>query len=192
MKRRMILASSSPRRKELLNQIGLKFDILPSEYKEDMTKNLTSEVLAKELAHGKAQAVAKKVRSGVVIGCDTFIEHKKKRIGKPKNKKSAADILKNISGQTIRIYSGIAIIDVDEKKELVDYEMTKIKIKKLSQKEIDAYVETGEPLDKAGAFAIQGRGAIFIEKIEGCYSNVVGMPLYKLYNNLQKLDIEIL
>ena len=191
MKKRIILASSSPRRKELLNQIGLKFDILHSEYEEDMTKNLTSHALAKELAYGKAQAVAKKVRSGVVIGCDTFIEYKKKRIGKPKNKKEAADILKNISGQTIRIYSGIAIIDTDEKKELVDYEMTKVKIKKLSQKEIDAYVETGEPLDKAGAFAIQGRGAIFIEKIEGCYSNVVGMPLHKLYNNLQRLNIEI-
>lgn len=190
-KRRIILASSSPRRKELLDQIGLEFDILPSEYKEDMTMKLTSQALAKELAHGKAQAVAQKARSGVVIGCDTFIEHGKKRIGKPKNKKEAADILKNISGQTVKIYSGIAIIDLDQKKEVVDCEITKIKLKKLSQKEIEAYIETGEPLDKAGAFAIQGRGAIFIEKIEGCYSNVVGMPLYKLYNNLQKLGVEI-
>jgi septum formation protein len=191
MKRKIILASGSPRRKELLNQIGLKFDIVPSDYKEDMKKKVKSSDLAKELAYGKAQDVAGKIKSGVVIGCDTFIEHKKKVIGKPRNKKEAREILRSISGQIIKIYSGIAIIDVDNKKESVDWEMTKIKMKDMSEKEIDSYIRTGEPMDKAGAFAIQGRGAIYIEKIEGCYSNVIGLPLYKLYVNLRKMNIGI-
>lgn len=191
MKRKIILASGSPRRKELLSQIGLKFDIAQSDYEEDMTKNLTSHKLAKKLAYGKAKDVAQKIKSGVVIGCDTFIEYKKRKIGKPKSKDEARSILRSISGQAIKIYSGIAIIDKDNGKKRVDYEMTKVKIKKLSLGEIEDYIKTGEPMDKAGAFAIQGRGAIFIEKIDGCYSNVIGLPLYKLYINLQKLNIEI-
>ncbi|MFC1638085.1 Maf family protein [Patescibacteria group bacterium] len=191
MKKRLILASTSPRRKELLAQIGLEFDILPGDYEEDMTKDLVSEELAKELAYGKAQDVANKVESGVVIGCDTFIEHEGKKMGKPKSEEDAKNILRSISGQVIKVYSGVAIIDKDSDREVVDFEVTDIKIKELSEKEIDDYIATGEPLDKAGAFAIQGRGAVFVEKVDGCYSSVVGMPLFRLYAGLQKLGIDI-
>lgn len=191
MKKKIILASTSPRRQELLKQIGLNFEIAPSKYEEDMSLNLSNQNLAKTLAYGKAKDVADKLKNGVVIGSDTFVVFQGKRIGKPKNKKDAENILKNISGKKLVIYSGIAIIDKYKNREIKDCEITKVKIKKLSTKEIKDYIATGEPLDKAGAFGIQGRGAIFIEKINGCYSNVVGLPLYKLYINLQKLGVTI-
>lgn len=190
MKQRIILASTSPRRKELLKQIGLDFDIVPSAYEEDMSLKLKNSELAKTLAYGKARDVADKIKKGVIIGSDTFIVFQGKRIGKPKDKKDAQRTLKMISGKWLLNYSGIAIIDTKNKRELTDYEITKVKIKELDNKEIDAYIATGEPLDKAGAFGIQGRGAVFIEKINGCYSNVVGLPLYKLYINLKKLNID--
>lgn len=191
MKQKIILASTSPRRKELLKQIGLDFEIMPSNYEENMKLKLRDSELAKTLAYGKAKDVADKIKKGVIIGSDTFIVFRGKRIGKPKDKKDAQRTLKMISGKWLLIYSGIAIIDIKNKKELVDYEITKVKIKSLTKKEIDDYIATGEPLDKAGAFAIQGRGAVFIEKINGCYSNVIGLPLYKLYVNLKKLNITI-
>ena len=189
MKKEFILASSSPRRKALLKQAGLDFRIVPSRYEEDMGLKLNNEKLAKTLAYGKAKEVADRVKKGVIIGSDTFIVFKGKRIGKPKNANDAKRILEMISGKTLRIYSGLAIIDKHSRREITDYEITKVKIKKLTDEEIKRYIATGEPLDKAGAFGIQGRGSIFIEKINGCYSNVVGLPLYKLYINLQKLGI---
>ena len=191
MKRKIILASGSPRRKELLHQIGVVCDVVPSSYEEDMTRRMASHTLVQELAYGKAHDVAQKMTSGVVIGCDTFIEHRDTRIGKPKNTKDAKEILRRISDQTIMIYSGIAIIDTENDAEFVDWEMTRVKIARLSDKEIDDYIATGEPMDKAGAFALQGRGAVFIENIDGCYSNVIGLPLHKLYIGLQKLTIEV-
>jgi len=192
MEEKIILASSSPRRKELLEQIGLQFEIIPSGYEEDMSLDLSNEELAKTLAYNKAKDVVDKVENGVVIGSDTFIVFSGKRIGKPRDEKDAKEILQMISGQTVTIYSGLAIINKQNKKEITDFEITDVKIKELTEKEIKEYIETGEPLDKAGAFAIQGRGAIFIEKINGCFSNVIGLPLYKLYTNLLKIGVDIL
>ena len=191
MKQQIILASSSPRRKELLKQIGLDFKIMPSDYEEDMTMKMSHKKLAKVLAYGKAKDVADKIKIGVVIGTDTFLVFGDKRIGKPKDKKDAKKTLSLLSGKTLRIYSGIAIIDIKNNKEITDVEITKVKFKKLNKKEIDGYIKTKEPLGKAGAFGIQGIGAVFIEKIDGCYSNVVGLPLFNLYKNLNKLNIDI-
>lgn len=191
MKQKIILASTSPRRQELLRQIGLNFEVIPSSFEEDMTQKISNINLAKTLAYGKAKNVADKIKNGIVIGSDTFIVFDGKRIGKPKNKEVAQKSLQMISGKWVSIYSGIAVIDTKNKRELTDYEITKVKIKSLTKKEIANYIATGEPLDKAGAFAIQGRGAVFIEKINGCYSNVVGLPLYKLYTNLQKFGINV-
>lgn len=191
MKRKFILASSSPRRKALLKQIGLDFKIVPSMFEENMNLKLDNVKLAKTLAYGKASEVAKRVKNGIIIGSDTFISFKGKRIGKPKNAKDAESILKMISGKTLKIYSGIAVIDKYSGKEIVDCEMTEVKMKKMTDNEIKKYIQTGEPLDKAGAFGIQERGVKFVEKINGCYSNVVGLPIYKLYINLQKLGINI-
>lgn len=191
MKPKIILASTSPRRSELLKQIGLDFTVMPSRYEENMSLKMSHKNLAKTLAYGKAKDVAREVKEGVVIGVDTFLVLGSRRIGKPKDSQDAVKILQTLSGKTIKVYSGIAIIDSATGKELVDYEITKVKFKKLSKEEIEHYVKTGEPLDKAGAFAIQGLGAIFISSIKGCYSNVIGLPLHNLYKNLQKFGVDI-
>lgn len=191
MKQRIILASNSSGRKELLKQIGLDFEVIPSDYEENMNLKLSNNQLAKTLAMGKAEDVAHKIKKGIVIASDTFAVSQGKRIGKPKNKADAKKILKEISGKKVKIYSGIAVIDVSKNKKITDCEITDVKIKKLTPKEINGYIKTGEPLDKAGAFAIQGMGAVLIEKINGCHSNVIGLPLRNLYRNLKKLQIDI-
>jgi len=191
MKKEIILASTSPRRRMLLQQIGIKFKIVKSNYQEDMTLNKKPEELSKYLALGKAKDVASKLKTGIVIGADTFLSYKGKLLGKPKNKKDAKRILKLISNKTLVVYSGIAIIDIKKKKTVTDSVKTFIKIKKLSDKDIDNYVSSGEPLDKAGAIGIQEKGAIFVEKINGCYFNIVGLPLFKLYKNLEKFGVNI-
>jgi len=187
----IILASTSPRRHALLNQIGLKFKIIPSKYEEDMTLKLPPNKLAMFLALGKALDVAERRTSGIIIGVDTFVVFNKEVIGKPHNKVKAKETLKKISNKTLKVYSGIAIIDAKTKKEILDYEISKVKIRKISPLEIKKYINTEEPLDKAGAFGMQGLGAIFVEKIDGCYSNVVGLPLHNLEKNLAKMGIDI-
>jgi septum formation protein len=189
--KQIILASTSPRRHDLLRQIGLKFKIVPSKYKEDMTLKLPPHKLAMFLARGKAQEVAERRKSGIVIGVDTFVVLNKEVIGKPHNKTNAKKILEKISNKTLKVYSGVAIIDAKTKKEIIDYEISKVKIRKISPLEIRKYIATEEPLDKAGAFGMQGLGAIFVAKIDGCYSNVVGLPLHNLTKNLTRMGIDV-
>lgn len=190
-KRRIILASTSPRRRELLEQIGIDFEIVPSVYEEDMTLVMSNAKLVQHLAYGKANDVAQKFKDAVVIGSDTFVVFHKKRLGKPKDQKQAEEMLRTISDGWVTIYTGLAIIDAQSCTESTSYEKTKVKIKKLSEKEIKAYVAMGEPCDKAGAFAIQGKGAVFIEKISGCHTNVIGLPLHRLYMELEKIGVDI-
>ena len=191
MQPKIILASTSPRRHGLLQQIGLKFEIVPSRYEEDMTMKLPPHKLAMTLARGKAFDVAKRRKSGIIIGVDTFVVLGKQLLGKPKNMDEAKRMLREQSGKTQKIYSGITIIDAKTGKESLDYVVTKIKMKNISKQEIDNYVATGEPLDKAGAFAIQGMGAVFVEKIDGCYYNVMGLPLNRLAQNLKKFGVDV-
>lgn len=191
MAKRVILASVSPRRKGLLQQIGIDFEVVPSDFKEDMTLKLPPPKLAMYLAYGKAKDVAKRLKEGIIIGADTFFVFNGKLIGKPKNKEDAIKTLKKISGKTLKVYSGIAIIDKYSGKIVKDYELTKIQFRKLAEQEIKAYVNTKEPLDKAASIAIQGLGAIFIKKVNGCYSNIVGLPLHCLFKNLKKIGINI-
>ena len=188
---KIILASTSPRRHNLLQQIGLKFEIVPSKYEEDMTLKLPPHELAMVLARGKAFEVAERIKSGIIIGVDTFVVLGKKVIGKPHNKVKAKETLKKISNKTLKVYSGVAIIDAKTKKEIIDYEISKVKIRKISSLEIKKYIDTKEPLDKAGAFGMQGLGAIFVAKIDGCYSNVVGLPLHNLTKNLAKMGVDV-
>lgn len=174
-----------------MDQIGIKHEIISSNFQEDLNSKSDKKQLAKHLAFGKAQDVANRITDGIVIGADTFVVFKNKILGKPKDKAEAKKTLKTLSGKTVEVYTGIALIDIKNKKKIIDCSVAEIKIKKLSEKEIDGYVKTGEPLDKAGAFAVQGRGAVFIEKINGCYTGIVGLPLNKLYKNLQKLGANI-
>jgi septum formation protein len=191
--KKIILASTSPRRQGLLQQIGLKFQVVPSKYREEhsLISQLSPEKLAMHLAYGKAKDVANRVSSGVVIGADTFLFLNGKMIGKPNDSADAAKILRMISGKVIKVYSGIALIDKYSGKEVGDYEVTKIKLRRISDSEIKNYISTGEPLDKAGAIGIQGLGAIFISEIDGCYSNVMGLPLFCLAENLKKIGVNI-
>ncbi|MFP4424121.1 MAG: Maf family protein [Candidatus Woesearchaeota archaeon] len=183
----IILASSSPRRKEILDKLGISYTAIPSDYEEEMHLKLSPPRLVMRLAHNKAKDVARK-NKGIIVGVDTVVVTDR-IIGKPKSSKEAEQMLQEISGKNIRIYSGIALINQDIT--LTDSEMTRVKMGKIDKSTIKAYVRTGEPLDKAGAFAIQGKGAIFIEKINGCYHNVMGLPTFRLASMFQQIGINI-
>ncbi|MBU1201736.1 MAG: septum formation protein Maf [Nanoarchaeota archaeon] len=190
--RQIILASTSPRRKNLLKQlIGDNFKIVSSSYEEDNNLDLDPKNLVLHHSLQKGRSVAEKLKTGVVISADTLIVLDNKIIGKPHTKENSISTLKNISGKNILVVTGIIVIDVDKKKELQDYEFTTVKITKLSEKEINDYVNSGEPLDKAGAFGIQEKGAFMVEKIDGDYFNVAGLPLFKLTKLLEKIGVSI-
>ena len=190
--RKIYLASDSKARRKLLKIFGLKFKVLPARIRErERTVRSSYAKLVKENALEKAKEVAKRVKSGIVIGADTIVVQDKKIFGKPKNLRDAHLMLKRLSSRPQWLYSGIAIIDKDKNKKLVDFEKTKVYMDRLSDKEIDSYFKQVSPLDKAGSFDIQGRGAFFIRRIEGCFYNVVGLPLRKLYRMLKGLDIKL-
>lgn len=192
MKQQIILASSSPRRKELLKKIIPKFKIVVSDYEEDMTRDLPPKKMALEFSRGKAEDVAKRFKSGIVIGADNFVIYNNKKLGKPYTEKKASEMLKFISGKTVKVITAICIIDIESGRIVQDITSTSVKMKNLSDEEIDWYVSTKEPLDKAGAFAMQDTGSIFVERINGCPSNVVGLPMNILYKNLKKIGYDIL
>ena len=189
--RKIILASNSKRRHELAKTMGLDFEIIPSDYDEDMTLNMKPKDMVKTFAYGKASEVALRYEDAIVIGVDTIVVYKEDKLGKPNSREEAYIMLKKLSGNIHKVYSGIAIIDTRTKKTIMDHEVTRVFFKSLSDQEIKNYVNTGEPLDKAGAYGIQDLSSIFIRKIDGCYFNVMGFPIYNIYKNLEKLGINI-
>ncbi|MGB9812542.1 MAG: Maf family protein [Thermovenabulum sp.] len=191
MNEKLVLASSSPRRIELLKQIGLTFEVVPADIEEEIFKDLTPKELVERLAKEKVLNASLKVKNSIVVGADTVVVLEDKILGKPKSKEEALNMLLLLSGKWHKVFSGIAVMDSDSKKLFSDVEETKVKFRRISTEEAMKYVETGEPMDKAGAYAIQGKGAVFIEKIEGCYYNVVGLPIYRLVKLLKKFNIYI-
>jgi septum formation protein len=189
--RKLILGSASKARKELLKKIGLKFIVVKSKIKEGKSLKRGCKNLVIENALKKAKDIARRFDSGIVIAADTVVLAGKRIIAKPKNIKDAFKTLKILSKKPQWVYTGIAIIDIDREKTFTDYEKTKIYMYKLTDSEINRYFKKVSPLDKAGSFDIQGIGGIFIDRIEGCFYNVVGMPLAKLAKILKKLDINI-
>jgi septum formation protein len=189
--KQVFLASDSPRRKKLLASIlGRNFKIINHLHDEDI--NVKAPVRhVKMNARGKALEGASRVRSGIVIGADTVVVCRGKILGKPGTKKKAAHMLSSISGRDVRVITGISIIDLDARRTMTSAVKTKLKIRKLSQDEIKWYVGTGEPLDKAGGFGIQGKGRFLVEKIKGDYSNVVGLPLKELSSLLKKIKVKV-
>ncbi|MYB66321.1 septum formation inhibitor Maf [Candidatus Poribacteria bacterium] len=182
---RLILASASPRRSALLSQIGLTFEIFPSEIEEPLpNKDLSPEKVTQKLAKLKARAVAERYTEGIIIGADTLVLFKKELLGKPKNREDAKSMLSRLSGKTHRVITGVALIDVKKKTETTWSEVTKVCFRELCADEIDNYIESGEAKDKAGAYGIQGRGAAFVKRIDGCYFNVVGLPLASFVEKL--------
>ena len=191
MKKRIILASTSPRRHGLAQTMGLDFEIVPSKYEEDMSKKMKPKQMVMEFAYGKAADVAKKYKKGIVIGVDTIVVFNGKNLGKPKTRKEAFKMLKSYSGKKQYVYSGVCLIDCRTKRTIRDYETTEVYFKKLEDGEIKKYIATGEPMDKAGGYGIQDLSSIFIKKINGCYFNVMGFPIYNIYKNLKKLGVDI-
>lgn len=191
MKRKIILASTSPRRKELLEKTGLKFEVVSSDYEEDMTLPLPPDELAKFLSKGKAESVAKNYEDAIIIAGDTFIVFQGKILGKPYTNEKAKEMLQMLSGQTHLVLSGITILDTKNKKIFSEADESKIVFKKLSEKEIEDYVATGEPLTRAGAYAIQTVGKTFIKKVEGDYESIVGLPVGDVMKALKKFGVEI-
>ena len=190
--RKIILASASPRRKELLEKIGLKFEVEPSNYAEDMHSKLSPDKLARAISLEKARAVARKHKNAIVIAADTFIVFRGKIMGKPNTEAEARKMLMTLKGKSHSVITGFTIMDTEENKVLTKSVETVIHIKKLTPKEIDAYVKSKEPLDKAGAYAIQGLGSVIVERIEGDYFNVMGLPLSALAESLTEFGIHIL
>lgn len=194
---KLILASASPQRRKLIKLLGLPFTVMPSKAKEE--SNLTKGViyLVKHNALLKAKDVASRIKvsrqAAVVIGCDTVVySYRKRLILKPKNFQEAKKNLKELMENPHWVYSGLAVIHIPTGKVIVDYEKTKVFMNPLSSQAIDRYHRLVSPLDKAGGFDIEGRGALFIPRIEGCYFNVVGLPLAKLNKMLEQLNVKVL
>ncbi|MGB9839302.1 Maf family protein [Thermovenabulum sp.] len=191
MGRKLVLASSSPRRIELLKQIGLDFEVIPANIEEEKIIELKPDELVQKLAIEKVISVSKKVRNSIVIGADTLVYAENKVLGKPRTEKEALDMLLLLSNKWHKVYSGIAVLDTETQKLITDVEESGVKFKSISEKEAKNYIQTGEPMDKAGAYAIQGKGAVFIERIEGCYYNIVGLPLFKLVKLLEQFNVYV-
>lgn len=175
----------------LLRQVGIEPVVVPSHVPEDAIDGESPEDAALRLAVEKAREVSKQFREGVVIGADTVVVIDGVQLGKPKGKDDAGRMLRLLSGKTHTVITGLAVIDAgisDVKTALV---RTRVRFKPLSEEEIEVYIGTGDPMDKAGAYGIQGRAAAFIEGIEGCYSNVVGLPLSELMDILKSLGVRL-
>lgn len=207
----IILASGSPRRKELLEQIGLEFEICPAKGEEVITTTIPHEAVL-ELSRQKAEEVAggiaaylehgipsqlmgeAKGQDILVIGADTVVAYGDKILGKPKNEENAREMLTLLSGNTHSVYTGVTcvFISADGKTgEHSFYEKTDVSMCPMSPEQIQRYIATGEPMDKAGSYAIQGKCAVYVRKIDGDYNNVVGLPVGRLYQELLALGIDL-
>ena len=185
----LILASGSPRRRELLTQIGVAYMVNPSTYSEESPKKKDPEKYVQAQALGKARDVAGKFPGQWVLGADTIVAIDGEMLGKPRNEAAAMEMLRALSGKKHFVYTGIALINGH--KEYTKVVETKVWFRRLSEKEIKAYVASGEPLDKAGAYGIQGRAAAFVDKINGSYTNVVGLPLSQVYKLFHKAKVHV-
>ena len=196
----IILGSASPRRRELLAQIGADFEVRVSNKEEVYHSNVPEEIV-KELALMKAENVAEElveenpagaVKSTVVIGADTIVVLDGKILGKPADEADAVQMLSSLQGRRHDVYTGVAVLDYDEngEKRVYNYPVgTAVYVNEMTEEEIRAYVETKDPLDKAGAYGIQGRFAAHIDRIEGDYYNVVGLPVSRVYRTLRELGV---
>ena len=188
----IVLASASPRRKEILAKTGLKFKVDESAFEERIVAGLKPESLAAFLSRGKARDVARRYRNALVIAADTIVVSRGRLFGKPRTGEEAREMLNSLSGKSHFVITGFTIIDTASKRELSRSVKSKVFFKRLSRDEIEAYIRSGEPLDKAGAYGIQGLGAVLIKKIDGDFFNVVGLPLNALSESLKKFGIKAL
>ncbi len=202
---RIVLASASPRRKELLEQIGMEFEICPAKGEEVMTVQAPDQVVL-ELSARKAREVASGIltynenhkelvtpQEILVIGADTVVAYDGQILGKPKDEEDAGRMLSLLSGNTHSVYTGVTFVFMDQENRCGQYsffEETKVEFYPLSEKEIDSYVASGDPMDKAGGYGIQGPFAAYVKGIRGDYNNVVGLPVARIFQELKKLGFQ--
>lgn len=182
--KKLILASQSPRRKYLLNQAGLTFTVIPSQFDENSVAISSPLLYTKELAERKAQEVADKYPESWIIGADTIVLIDGLILGKPENRDHARQMLQRLSGQTHRVVTGYCICCKSANRFISDTVQTDVRFKALSKEEIEWYIHTSEPFDKAGAYAIQGLGTFLVKSISGSYTNVVGLPVCEVIEYL--------
>lgn len=188
----LILASGSPRRRELLAALGFPYVVQSSDVDESYETNLAPEEIVEVLSLRKAAAVASETASGLVLGSDTIVVLDNQVLGKPQDEEDARVMLHSLSGREHTVYTGVALVDASTGRREVAHSSTKVRMRPLSDKEILAYIATKEPMDKAGAYAIQGIGATIIEGITGDYFTVVGLPLGLTASLLKRFDLKVL
>ena len=185
---KIYLASKSPRRRKLLKQLGINFKAFTVNSSEDFLDGEHPVECVKRLALEKMEIAKQRVDNSIVITADTIVVLGKKVIGKPTTKNDAIKILSSLSGKVHRVYTGFCVLNQKTKKIIIDYEKTEVEFRPLNKDEIADYVKGGSPMDKAGAYGIQDDfGAVFVKRINGCYNNVVGLPLTKLYSVLREV-----
>jgi septum formation protein len=191
---KIVLASQSPRRKKLLSQLGIDFEVIPSNTDEIITSD-DPIAIVKELSAQKSLEVSNHINNSIIIGSDTIVVFEGSILGKPKDKSDAFHMLSTLSNQTHSVFTGVSIIkkvngQIDEHYQFV--EETKVTFSSLSTSEIDAYIDTGSPMDKAGAYGIQDDwGAVFVKEVQGDFYNVVGFPLNRFYQEMKALEPQI-
>lgn len=188
---RLILASNSPRRRELLRNAGFQFDVRPSGIEENRLPGESPEDFARRLARDKARDVARQSAPGsLVLGADTVVAINGEILEKPVDAADAARMLRMLSGQTHRVITGVCLVRVPEAVLAWTHETTLVTFRNLTEEEIGSYIESGEPFDKAGGYAIQGLASRFVPRIEGCYFNVVGLPIPLVYEILRSIGLK--
>jgi septum formation protein len=193
---KLILASSSPRRAEILRTAGFSFDVLPADIDETLRPGEAATEYVRRLAEKKARTVARKIAAAepdataIIIAADTTVVVNGAILGKPESTSDAQRMLEQLSGRTHDIYTGVALLRLPDGVERILVDVTRVDFAELSVQEIADYVASGEPFGKAGGYAIQGLGGRFVKRIEGCYFNVMGMPLGRIYQELRKIQEE--
>jgi septum formation protein len=188
----IILASASPRRKALLEQIGLKFRVDTRIREDNEFSGQEPHRFARDISLKKAESAADRYPDAIIIAADTFGVIEGNIIGKPHSESEARKMLSRLSGRAHTVITGFTVLDTATRKSISQSADTTVYMKPITEKEIDDYVKTGEPLDKAGAYAIQGLGAVLVERIEGDYSNVMGLPLFSLVKVLREFGVKVL
>lgn len=184
MPARLILASRSPRRLEILRTVGIVPEVRVSEVDERSLPPAEPHLYATSLARLKAEAVARGLAAGLVLAADTVVVLGRHILGQPDDRAEAVEMLADLSGKSHEVVTGVCLIDCATGRVETGHEVTRVRFKELTRAEIEWYVDSGEPMDKAGAYGIQGRAGLFVEGIEGCYFNVVGLPLHRVYRML--------
>jgi septum formation protein len=187
-RKRIVLASGSPRRRELVKMMGLKFELAVPEIREDLVPRARPSSLVVDLALAKALSLTGKFPDGVILGADTVVVLDGRILGKPRDLADARAMLRTLSGRTHTVYTGLALVDVPTGLRETCCEKSLVTMKRITDEEIDRYLATGEPMDKAGSYGIQGFGAVFIKHINGCFFNVMGLPVGRLYDMLKDLS----